>query len=69
MEMQIDEEGNYTPTNYAAVVKKTDHNTITAKTKIERSTKKKMVPCVNTKDPEGREKFRKYIEDSNIQVY
>ena len=69
MEMQIDEEEKYKPTNYATVVKKTDHNTIMVKTKIERSANRKMVPYYNTKDLEGREKFRKYIVYSNIQKY
>ena len=70
MEMKIDENEQYKPTNYAStVIKKTDHNTIMLKTKVKRSTKQKMIPYINTKDCEGRETFRKYIEDSNIENY
>ena len=69
VEMKIDECEQYKPTNYASTIKKTDHNTIMVKTKIERSAKKKMTPYINTKGCEGREIFRKYVEDSNIQDY
>ena len=69
IEMKIDEDERFKPTNYAPVVKKTDHNTIIIKAKIERSPKKKRMPYIYTKDAEGREVFRKYVEDSNLQSY
>ena len=69
MEMKIDESEQYRPTNYASVIKKTDHNTIMLKSKIERSVKKKKVPYINTKDGEGRDIFRQYIEDCSVQNY
>ena len=69
IEIKIDECEQYRPTNYASTIKKTDHNTIIVNTKIERTAKKKRTPYINTKDCEGREIFRKYVEDSNIQDY
>ena len=69
VEMKIDEDERFKPTNYASVVKKTDHNTILLKTKINRSPKKKSTPYLYTKDAEGRELFRKYVVDSDLQTY
>ena len=44
IEMKIDEEAKFRPTNYASVIKQTDHNTITIKAKIERCRGVKPIP-------------------------
>ena len=50
IEMKIDEEEIYRPTNYATVIKKTDHSTIMVKAIIDRCPAKKGSPYLNTKD-------------------
>ena len=69
VEMKIDEDEKFKPTNYASVAKRTDHNTIIVKAKIERSPKKKSIPYLYTKDAEGRRMFREYIEESDLPRY
>ena len=69
VEMKIDEEEIYRPTNYASVIKKTDHNTILVKAIIERCSSKRGTPYLNIKDCEGKERLRQYIFESNLQTY
>ena len=69
IEMKIDEEEIYRPTNYATVIKKTDHNTIMVKAIIDRCPAKKGSPYLNTKDYDSQEKFKQYVVESNLQTY
>ena len=69
VEMKIDEDEMYKPTNFASIVKKTDHNTILVKTTVERCSKMRSIPYINTNDCEGRERFRKYILESDVHAY
>ena len=69
IEMKIDEEDIYKPTNYASTTKKTDHNTILVKTRIDRCPVRKGTPYLNTNDCEGQDRLRKYIVESNLQTY
>ena len=69
-DMVIDEESMYKPTNYGPkVTKKTDHNTIIVKMEIEKSPKVKPEAYINTRDVNGREMFRKLIDESKIDDY
>ena len=64
--MDVDEEGTYKPTNYAKVVKKTDHNTIMLKIQVEKCKKTKPIPFINTNNEDERINFIKLIEEANI---
>lgn len=68
-EMKIDEDQNFIPTNYASTIKKTDHNTIVVKMVVDKIPKAKPSTYVNTRDNEGRESFKNFIELSNIDEY
>ena len=57
-EMKIDEKEAFKPTNYTPILKKTDHNTITLKVKVDRCPKKKPQPYINLKDIDGKIAFK-----------
>ena len=69
MKMEIDEEELIKPTNYTPTVKKTDHNTIILNVKIDRSPKKKPEPYINLNDEEGRNAFKDYMENIDLDSY
>ena len=68
-EMKIDEEGLFKPTNYTPVLKKTDHNSIFLKVEINRVQKMKPQPYVNLSDKEGKEAFKSYMENLDLESY
>ena len=68
-EMKIDEEEIYKPMNYAPVIKKTDHNTITLKVKVDRRPKRKPEAYINLKDNDGKVAFKEYMEKTDIDSY
>ena len=69
LDMSIDESEMYKPTNYAQKIKKTDHNTITLKLKIDRCPKRKPEPYVNLRDTEGKLRFKEFMEETDIDSY
>ena len=70
IKMKIDEEQDFIPTNFCAKVnKKTDHNTIILKVKIDKCPKKKPVPYYNLKDCEGKANFKTYLENIDLESY
>ena len=60
------EQGSYKPTNYETKVKKTDHNTIILKIKIDKCVKSKPEPYINTNNENDREIFKQLIIEADI---
>ena len=68
-EMKIDEDGLFKPANFTPVLKKTDHNTIFLKVGVERLKMMKPRPYVNLSGREGKEAFRNYMENLDLESY
>ena len=69
LEMKVDEEELYKPTNYAPVLKKTDHNSIILKVKVDRRQKLKPQPYIDLTNEEGKEAFKNYMANVDLESY
>ena len=69
LEMKIDEDENYKPTNFGKSIKKTVHNTIVMKVKLERGGSVVRKPYLNTRNLEGRELLKEYFVNAKINGY